>query len=205
MQPGERVQVYLTNTVEPISPDPNFLLPALSREVERAQQVKDKPILIIMGNPPYAGKSKNNGAWIVNQIRTYKSVDGKPLDETNTRWLQNDYVKFIQFAQYKMEQVERGVVGIITAHSFLDNLTFSGMRQSLMRTFSDIYVLDLHGSLDKRERAPDGGKDENVFDIETGVCISVFVRDSGRAGRKVYHSDFWGRRSSSTGNALIRA
>ena len=101
------------------------------------------------------------------------------MGEKNPKWLQDDYVKFIRFAQWKMEQVEEGMVGIITNHSFLDNPTFRGMRQSLMQTFNQIYVLDLHGNSKKKETAPDGGKDENVFDIEQGVCISLLVRNQG--------------------------
>ena len=193
MPPGERLHIYLTNTLEPIEPQANFLLPALSREVEEAQAIKDKPVLVITGNPPYSGHSKNTGEWITGLIDTYKQVDGQPLGEKNPKWLQDDYVKFIRFAQWKMEQVEEGVVGIITNHSFLDNPTFRGMRQSLMQTFHQLYVLDLHGNAKKKERAPEGGKDENVFDIEQGVAVSLLVKKQGLE-RAVYHADLWGTR-----------
>ena len=193
MQPGERLNIYLTNTLEPIEPQRNLLLPALSREVEAAQAIKDKPILVITGNPPYSGHSKNKGKWITDLIDTYKQVDGKPLGEKNPKWLQDDYVKFIRFAQWKMEQVEEGVVGIITNHSFLDNPTFRGMRQSLMHTFNRMYLMDLHGNTKKKERTPEGGKDENVFDIEQGVAISLLVKKKGLSPA-VYHADLWGNR-----------
>lgn len=193
MRSKERLQIYLTNTLEPITPQPNFLLPALTEEVKNAQEIKDKPILVITGNPPYSGHSKNKGAWISKLIETYKWVDGKPLGEKNPKWLQDDYVKFIRFAQWKMDQVDEGIVGIITNHSFLDNPTFRGMRQSLMQTFNQIYVLDLHGNAKKKERTPDGGKDENVFDIEQGVSISLLVRKKGLA-QQVFHADLWGSR-----------
>ena len=193
MQPKERLQIYLTNTLEPIEPQQNWLLPALSKEVELAQNVKNRPILVITGNPPYSGHSLNKGQWITGLIESYKQVDGRPLGEKNPKWLQDDYVKFIRFAQWKMDQVEAGVVGIITNHSFLDNPTFRGMRQSLMRTFNRIYVLDLHGNSKKKETAPDGSKDENVFDIEQGVCISIFVRQPDLE-RKIFHADLWGKR-----------
>ncbi|MBM4300367.1 MAG: hypothetical protein FJ121_02390 [Deltaproteobacteria bacterium] len=193
MQPKERLQIYLTNTLEPIEPQQNWLLPALSKEVELAQNVKNRPILVITGNPPYSGHSLNKGKWITGLINSYKQVDGLPLGEKNPKWLQDDYVKFIRFAQWKMDQVEEGIVGIITNHSFLDNPTFRGMRQSLMRTFNRIYVLDLHGSTKKKEKTPDGGKDENVFDIEQGVCISLLVRKPG-LDRKVFQADLWGKR-----------
>ncbi len=185
---NSRLQVFLTNTLEPIQPQKNLLMPALAAEVEAAQQVKDKPILVILGNPPYSGHSKNNGKWIKGLIDDYKHVhvprpdlgegaeERQKLGERNPKWLNDDYVKFIRFAQHKIDQVDEGIVGIITNHSWLDNPTFRGMRQSLMRSFDQIYVLDLHGSVKKKERAPDGGKDENVFDIEQGVAIAIFVK-----------------------------
>ena len=203
MQPGERLNIYLTNTLEPIEPQGNLLLPALSREVKAAQAVKEQPILVITGNPPYSGHSKNTGAWITDLIDTYKTVDGKPLGEKNPKWLQDDYVKFIRFAQWKMEQVEEGVVGIITNHSFLDNPTFRGMRQSLMQTFHRIYVLDLHGNAKKKERTPEGDKDENVFDIEQGVAISLLVKKQGLS-RAVHHAELWGTRKEKY-RALLEA
>lgn len=203
MQPGERLNIYLTNTLEPIEPQGNLLLPALSREVKAAQEIKDKPILVITGNPPYSGHSKNTGEWITDLIATYKTVDSKPLGEKNPKWLQDDYVKFIRFAQWKMEQVEEGVVGIITNHSFLDNPTFRGMRQSLMQTFNQLYVLDLHGNAKKKERTPEGGKDENVFDIEQGVAISLLVKRKGLS-QAVYHADLWGTRKEKY-RALLEA
>ncbi|WP_292533751.1 type ISP restriction/modification enzyme [Methylocystis sp.] len=202
LKDNERLQVFLTNTLEPIEPQKNFLLPAISAEVEAAQAVKEKPILVILGNPPYSGHSKNKGAWITTAIDGYKyTVEkddngkefNKPLGERNPKWLNDDYVKFIRFAQLKMDAVEEGVVGIITNHSWLDNPTFRGMRQSLMRSFDQIYVLDLHGNAKKKEVAPDGSKDENIFDIEQGVAISVFVKKPGLK-RGVWRGDWWGKR-----------
>ncbi len=217
----QRLQIFLTNTLEPIEPVANFLLPAISAEVKAAQAVKEKPILVITGNPPYSGHSKNKGTWITASIGEYKfswekTVDGlderKPLGEKNPKWLQDDYVKFIRFAQMKMDGfsfrtvapdgkpiehsvpgIEKGIVGVITNHSWLDNPTFRGMRQSLMRSFERIYILDLHGSVKRRERAPDGSKDENVFDIEQGVAISLFVKGPG-LDPGVWRGDLWGRR-----------
>ena len=199
---GERLQIFLTNTLEPIEPQAHFLLPAISAEVEAAQRVKDRDILVIVGNPPYSGESKNKGAWIRTAIDGYKfTVEfdeqgrefQKPLGERNPKWLQDDYVKFIRFAQMKMDAVDEGIVGIISNHSWLDNPTFLGMRQSLMRSFEQIYVLDLHGSAKKKEKAPDGSKDENVFDIEQGVAISLFIKRPG-IERGVWRADLWGKR-----------
>ena len=195
MQSGERLNIYLTNTLEPIEPQRNLLLPALSREVEAAQEIKEQPILVIIGNPPYNVKSRNKGRWITNLLKdAYFKIDGKELEEKNPKNLLDDYVKFIRFAQWKMGQVEEGVVGIITNHSFLNNPTFRGMRQSLMHTFDQMYLMDLHGHTNKKESIPEGGKDGNVFDIEQGVAISLLVKKKGRP-RAVYHADLWGTRN----------
>jgi predicted helicase len=83
--------------------------------------------------------------WIGELIEHYKFVDGKPLGERNPKGLQDDYVKFIRFAQWRIEQTGYGVLAFITNHGYLDNPTFRGMRQSLMQTFDEIYLLDLHG------------------------------------------------------------
>lgn len=192
LEDKERLQVFLTNTLEPVEPQANLWMPALAEEVKGAQAVKDKPILVITGNPPYSAASKNKGAWITAAIEPYKQVDGKHFGERK-HWLHDDYVKFIRFAQMKMDEVDEGVVGIITNHSWLDNPTFRGMRQSLMTTFDQIYVLDLHGNAKKKEKAPDGSKDDNVFDIEQGVAISIFVKRAGLE-RGVWRGDVFGRR-----------
>ncbi len=198
----ERLGVYLTNTLEPVDPQDNFLLPELTAEAKEAQRVKKaQHILVITGNPPYSGHSQNKGAWISQLIDSYKWVwergydsadQKKSLGERNAKWLHDDYVKFIRFAQWKMEQVQEGIVGIITNHSFLDNPTFRGMRQSLMRSFEQIRVLDLHGNLKKKDKTPDGGKDENIFDIAEGVAISLFIKRPG-VERGVWHADMYGR------------
>ena len=133
--------------------------------------------------------------WIGKLIDDYKFVDGQSLEEKNPKWLQDDYVKFIRFAQWKIDQAGEGVLGFITNHSYLDNPTFRGMRQSLMNSFDEIYVLDLHGNSLKKERCPDGSKDENVFDIQQGVAIALLIKEKGEKKEcKVYHSDIWGLR-----------
>ena len=112
----------------------------------------------------------------IDGAQSYYQVDGEPLGEKNPKWLQDDYVKFLRFAQWKIQKAGYGIVGMITNHSYLDNPTFRGMRQSLMHTFNEIYILDLHGNSLKKETTPEGGKDENVFDIRQGVAIAVFVK-----------------------------
>ena len=192
LKDGERLNVFLTNTLEPIAPQKNYLLPAVTAEAEAAQAVKDKPILVIMGNPPYAAHSKNKGAWITAAIEKYKFIDGVHFGEKK-HWLHDDYVKFIRFAQIKIDSVEEGIVAIITNHSWLDNPTFRAMRHSLMKTFQQIFVLDLHGNSSKRERALDGSIDENVFDIKQGVAISIFVKKNGLPSG-IWRGDLWGTR-----------
>lgn len=196
----ERVQFYLTNTLDmEVLGESNLPgLSALARESSLASVVKkETPILVILGNPPYSGHSANMGKWIRGLIKDYKKVDGKPLGEKNPKWLQDDYVKFLRFAQWKIEQVGRGVVGMITNHSYLDNPTFRGMRQSLMRTFDDIYVLDLHGNAHKKETCQDGSPDENVFDIRQGVAIAFFIKYRRRGSTTVVrHADLYGMREA---------
>jgi predicted helicase len=222
LKKDERFQVYLTNTLDPKEPQGEMFLPSLTKETKEAHKVKKKPILVITGNPPYAGHSKNKS---YTEIDAYKYTieerpnpddpEGKPIEmrvplgERNPKWLNDDYVKFLRFAQMKMDEVDEGIVGVITNHSWLDNPTFRGMRQSLMRTFNQIYVLDLHGNFKKKERAPDGSEDENVFDIEQGVAISLFVRRKGLA-RGVWRGDLWGKRlekyvAAAGGNLLATA
>jgi hypothetical protein len=214
MADGERLQVFLTNTLEQATKQiPNALLPQLSAEVKAAQIVKDSPVLVILGNPPYSGHSKNNGKEVRQSIDGYKFTiepqqigedkEGlpifnevhKPLGEQNSKWLNDDYVKFIRFAQLKMDEVQAGVVGIITNHSWLTNPTFRGMRQSLLRTFDQIWVVDLHGSSKPKEMVPQGEINENVFDITKGVAIAVFVKKAG-IEKGVFHFDVWGDRIS---------
>jgi len=196
LQKDERFKLYLTNTLEMEELEQTALpgMSSLAEESHLAGRVKkETPILVILGNPPYSGHSANVGEWISKEIKAYYVVDGKPLGERNPKWLQDDYVKFIRFAQWKLDAAGEGVLGFITNHSYLDNPTFRGMRQSLMDSFDEIYLLDLHGNSLKKERCPDGSKDENVFDIQQGVAIALFVKKKGLK-KQVFHSERWGLR-----------
>jgi predicted helicase len=168
---------------------------ALSEESYLAGKIKkETQILVILGNPPYSGISSNVGKWITGLIEDYKYVDGEHFGEKK-HWLQDDYVKFIRFAQWKIDQNGEGVLGFITNHSYIDNPTFRGMRQSLMKSFDEIFILDLHGNTLKKEKCPDGSKDENVFDIRQGVAISLFIKKKEKKQEcKIFHSDLWGLR-----------
>ena len=202
----ERFKLYLSNTLEKDITEQTELPIAhdISEECALANKVKhEDPILVIMGNPPYSGASENNNAWTEKLLKTdldgaqsYYTVDGMPLDEKNPKWLQDDYVKFLRFAQWKIHKAGKGIVGMITNHGYLDNPTFRGMRQSLMRTFDEIYVLDLHGNSLKKETCPDGGKDENVFDIRQGTAIILMVKGVDSKGTRVCHHELFGLRQS---------
>jgi len=196
-QSDERLGVYLTNTLdEAIKHSETLFARWISEEANAAAEIKkDKPIMVVLGNPPYSGHSANKGDWAKQLIETYKMVDGQPLGEKNPKWLQDDYVKFVRFGQWRIERTGQGVLGFITNHSYLDNPTFRGMRQSLMNTFNDIYILNLHGNAKKKEIAPDGGKDENVFDIQQGVAICLLVKEPDNTEpARVHYSELWGIR-----------
>lgn len=194
----QRLRVFLTNSLEEAHPDTGTLFASwLSQEANEANAVKrDTPVMVVLGNPPYSGISTNKGEWISGLIEDYKYVDGEHFGEKK-HWLQDDYVKFIRFGEHFIEKTGEGVLAYINNHSFLDNPTFRGMRWHLLNTFDKIYVIDLHGNAKKKEAAPDGSRDENVFDIQQGVSINLFVRTAqkkkGQLG-KVYHSDIWGTR-----------
>ena len=129
-------------------------------------------------------------------VPSYYEVDGSPLGEKNPKWLKNDYVKFICFGQWRIARNGEGILAYITDHGYLDNPTFRGMRQSLLSTFSEIYILDLHGGSKKKEKTPEGGIDQNVFDIQQGVSIGIFIkRKESSSPAVVRHADLWGMRS----------
>ena len=193
----KRLGVYLTNSLEEAHPDAGSLFAGwLTKEAQAATKVKrDAPVMVVLGNPPYANfGGMNKGEWIRSLIADYK----KDLNEKKIN-LDDDYIKFIRYAEHYIEKNGHGVVAMITNNSYIDGITHRRMRQHLMETFDDIYVLDLHGSTKKKETAPDGGKDENVFDIQQGVAIVLMIRkDSMRRGVKknavVRHAELYGLR-----------
>ena len=203
----ERLGVYLTNSLENAEQQAVGLfgpMRVITEEANAAAKIKrELPIMVVLGNPPYSGHSSNasrrNGmlTWIGELIEDYKRVDGKPLGERNSKWLQDDYVKFIRFGQWRIQQSGSGILAFITNHSYLNNPTFRGMRQQLMDTFSDIYILDLHGNALMKESAPDGGPDHNVFDIQPGVAISIFIKEPDKnKPARVHYADLYGEREA---------
>jgi predicted helicase len=201
----QRLGVYLTNTLEEAAKkSENLFAGWVAEEANAAAEIKrDKPIMVVLGNPPYSGISANRSktpdgglTFIGKLIEDYKRVDGRPLGERK-HWLQDDYVKFIRFAEWRIERTGEGVVGLITNHGYLDNPTFRGMRQHLLAGFGEIFVLNLHGNTKKKEKAPDGGKDENVFDIQQGVAILLGVkRPDGKQATEISYAELWGSRKS---------
>ncbi|MDD5055713.1 MAG: N-6 DNA methylase [Candidatus Peribacteraceae bacterium] len=188
----QRLGVYLTNSLEEGHEDYETLFARwLSEESNEASRIKQEmPIMVVIGNPPYNVSSANKGPWIRNLIKDYK--DGLNEKKIN---LDDDYIKFLRFAQYNIEKTGQGIVAMITNNSFIDGITHRQMRKKLLETFDEIFVYDLHGSLTRKEKAPDGSKDENVFDIQQGVSISIFVKttDSKKLAR-LYHCESYGRR-----------
>ena len=227
LQDDERLNIFLTNTLENIHLDEgkekNNIFEELNEEMNLAQKTKEKEILIITGNPPYSGASANKGIFEEEVRKEYKdglessplaiTRNGKIEKEKNPKWLLDDYVKFIRFAQQKIDnQNGGGIFGFISNNSFLDNPTFRGMRYSLLKSFDEIYIVNLHGNTRKKEACPDGSKDENVFDIMQGVSINIFVKHSQKIKDKeledknltpsshkydfanVYYYDLYGKR-----------
>lgn len=196
----QRFRVYLTNSLEEHHQDTGTLFASwLSTEANEANHVKrDTPVMVVLGNPPYSGISTNKSKWIINLIEDYKYVDGVHFGEKK-HWLQDDYVKFIRFGQHFINKNGEGILAFINNHSFLDNTTFRGMRWNLLNTFDKIYVLDLHGNSKRKEAAPDGSPDKNVFDIQQGVSINIFIKSSKRKNKplaEVYKAELWGERIS---------
>lgn len=243
----KRLEIYLTNTLEPPQTHPELAFAQyISKENNAAAAIKaNEDILVIIGNPPYSGHSANaskydrdrpdlhkkkgdltpigqllHGQPIIMENKKEKIIgdnpkqpnyfmcDGKPLGERNPKMLNDDYVKFIRFAQWRIDRTGEGVLGFIANHGFLDNPTFRGMRQALMQSFHEIHILDLHGNDRKKEVDPATGlKDENVFDIQQGVAIILAVKKKNHAGPcKVFHKDLFGKRAekdSTARNAAI--
>ena len=190
----KRLHVYLTNSLEESNNEPRTLFAQwLSREATEANVIKrDYPVMVMIGNPPYSISSQNKGEWISTLVADYK----RGLNERKIN-IEDDYIKFIRLGQYYVDKNGSGVLAYISNNSFIDGITHRQMRRSLMSSFDDIYILDLHGNTRKQEVSPDGSKDENVFDIMQGVSINIFVK-TGRKNRgelaTIYHHNLYGER-----------
>lgn len=202
-----RLGVYLTNSLEEgerVEQTLFGLSRAIANEAKAASDIKRQtPIMCVIGNPPYSGHSSNKGAWIEGLMADYK-VSPELKRPAQAKWLSDDYVKFLRFAEHMIEKNGEGVLGFITNHGYLDNPTFLDMRHHLRQTFDRIYVLDLHGNAKKKEVSPDGSPDKNVFDIQQGVAIIVAVKRRAAAGQpkplaEVLHGELWGTREGKYG------
>jgi predicted helicase len=195
-----RLRIYLTNSLEQSDTKQDLLsfgfAESIAEEAKEADKIKNQtPIMVVIGNPPYSGESSNK-FYAGHDVYKVEPT-GEKLKERNSKFLNDDYVKFIRFAENMIEKTGEGVVAMITAHGYLDNPTFRGMRWHLSKTFDTIRILDLHGNAKKKEIAPDGSKDENVFNIQQGVAIIVAVKTGKKKANEfacVYHTDIFGNR-----------
>lgn len=199
----QRFRIFLTNSLEEAHPDTGTLFSSwLSDEADAANAIKrDAPVMVVIGNPPYSGESANKSEWIMNLMEDYKKEPGgkEKLKERNPKWINDDYVKFIRFGQHFIEKNGTGILAFINPHGFLDNPTFRGMRWNLLKTYDKIYTIDLHGNSKKKEVSPDGSADVNVFDIQQGVSINLFVKTGLKKKEElgnVLHYDLFGKRAS---------
>jgi predicted helicase len=224
MAEEERFKIYLTNTLESKKAHIIYLpfYESLTKESAEAQKVKEEtPILVVLANPPYSVSSFNKSEFIETLMEDYKKdVKG----ERNIQPLSDDYIKFIRFAQWKIEQGGRGIFAYISNNSYLSGLIHRGMRKSLLDCFDEIYILNLHGNSRIGETCPDGSKDENVFDIQQGVAIGIFVKTSPQPSpnegegatrpspsqgegkdeikRNLFYADLWGLRENKNNDLL---
>jgi hypothetical protein len=190
----ERARIYLTNALEPkVSQLPQIGFDALAHEAAAVNEIKwYKRFTVVIGNPPYSNFGQlNKNPFILGLLEDYK----RGLDEKKIN-LDDDFIKFVCFSQRLLDVSRVGVFGMITNNVFIDGITHRRMRESLKTSFADVRILDLHGSSKKLEQTPDGNKDENVFDIQQGVGISLFVNAIGERERRVSHAELWGERTS---------
>ena len=205
---NESLNIALTNTLyfnplkDEINKQSNLFVGMIElvEEFQKAQSIKEQDILIITGNPPYNATSINK--YDINDYK-YCGLDENnskiPINERKHR-LNDDYIKFIRFAQNKIDKQEKGIIALITNNSFLDAVTMNGMRWNLLNSFDKIYLLNLHGDSNKQEVCPNGDKDENVFDIKQGVGISIFVKTKHKKSLsntpkcEVLYYDLYGKR-----------
>lgn len=189
----QRFRIFLTNSLEEAHPDTGTLFSSwLSDEADQANAVKrDKPVMVVIGNPPYSINSNNKSKWIENLISDYKVN----LNERKVN-LDDDYIKFIRFGQHFIDKNGEGILAYISNNSFLDGVTHRQMRIKLMDSFDKIYILNLHGNSRLKELTKDGLPDQNVFDIMQGVSINIFIKNQAEIKNdgKVLQFDLYGQR-----------
>lgn len=197
----QRLQVYLANSLmnstegaQPVDPD------SLESESYQAGSVhRENKVNVIISSPPFHADSKNQSEWIMSLMEDYKKEPGgnEQLNERNSKLINDDYVKFFRLAQKIVSTKEKAVIAFIMPFSFASNLTFRGMRWALLEEFNDIYIFDLHGNVMGRDMSDAPERDENILDIQSGVCIAIFVKNTNNTKdglANVYYSDFVGSR-----------
>lgn len=192
---NERARIYLTNTLEPPIEQIRMdnIIPALAHEAQAVNEIKRKQkFTVVIGNPPYSVSSNNKGLWIKELVADYKQ---HVKNEKNIQPLSDDYIKFIRFGQWLIGETGIGVFGMITNNSFLDGRIHTGVRKELLGNYSEIFVMNLHGSAVTGEIIPQGIEDQNVFSIRQGVSISFFIKNTViQFKKKVKHAELWGER-----------
>ncbi|WP_024369572.1 type ISP restriction/modification enzyme [Helicobacter pylori] len=160
-------------------------------EIEKKVKLTDK-IQTLLKN---IQKQKESGSK--NALKELKKLHSKYKlqKEKNPKWLLDDYVKFMRFAQNKIESLGHGLFGFISNNAFLDNPTFRGLRRSLLECYDELYILNLHGNARKKEETPQGATDENVFNIKQGVSINLFVKKAQATKPKIHYYDVYGERA----------
>lgn len=187
-----RYGIYLTNTLEDAHFDGNLFSP-IDLEAKAVSLLKQNMhVMVMIGNPPYNVSSSNKGEWIEGLVQSYK----KGLEEQNIQPLSDDYIKFIRYAQWQIERTGEGIIGFITNNSFLEGVIHRTMRAELLRVFEEIYILNLHGNSRLKEKTPQGGKDENVFDIQQGVSILLLIRrkEGTKRAARLHYTELYGSR-----------
>jgi predicted helicase len=188
----ERARIYLTNTLEDkLNQLPEIGFDVLAREASAVNEIKwYKKFTVVIGNPPYSVSSSNNSRWIELLMIDYK----KGLNDKNIQPLSDDYIKFTRYGNHVIEKNGAGVLAYITNNSFIDGLIHRQMRKTLVDTFDDIFIIDLHGNYKKRELTIDGCKDINVFDIQQGVSINILLKNTANTAPKLGKIDLLGTR-----------
>jgi len=205
---NERVRVYLTNALEPASDNKQQRqfeewVPALAHEAQSVNRIKrNQRFTVVIGNPPYSGLSANLTQQARELVARFKFIGGVKLKERGAlqfeKNLQDDYIKFLAFAEDRLNETCTGVCGIICNHGFVDNPTLRGVRWSLLSNFWRIWILDLHGNVNRGDKSPDGSDDQNVFDIkDAGVAIVLGLKgERENADNQIQTSDLWGDRNA---------
>lgn len=199
-----RVRIYLTNALEPaqdFSDRLEFAIPALAHEAAAVNRIKrHQRFTVVIGNPPYSIRSANLTDQARALVEPFKFIAGQRIVEKGALQLEknlnDDYVKFFGLVQRLVGAAGVGIAGLITNHAFLDNPTFRGFRWNLADMFDHIRLLDLHGNSKKREQVPPGHANENVFDVQQGVAISILSRLPGNARAGIGLADMWGTRAA---------